>query len=565
MRNALALLASIILLTSVRMSAQSISAKPYQPLDVTQLRSVSDLNNEADAAYSRKDFARAAELYVKTFDAGFELPEIIYAAASCYARAGDSEKAFAYLYRTASMGYAAPEQAENDADLVALHTDPRWQLLLHALMQNRHDSEEQAAQVWDTASLDSPFKSRLSQDEKVAGLSKFWAEVKYNFAFPERLAQIDWDKLYLAYLKQVRSAKTTYEYYRILAELCSKLHDSHTNVYAPQGLEGSIALHTRLIESKLMVLDVWDSKLRARGILPGMEIVRINGIPVHQYAEQKIAPYQSASTKQDLDVRTYEYFLFTGRPSQPLELVLKDHSGRHLTRTVRRQPYAVLSRIIPKPPAFEFRVLANNVGYVVLNSFESPSVADQFLAAFDKISKADSLILDLRNNGGGNSDVGMRILATLINKPVPLEFWQTRDYKPIFRAWGRPIHMLSAPGGDLTPDEAHHYSKPVIVLISARTFSAAEDVLVAFDQSGRGKLVGQQSAGSTGQPLNFKLPGGGSARVCTWRGTYPDGRPFLGLGIRPQIDVEPNLQDFRAGNDAAVDVALGELKRARGQ
>lgn len=57
----------------------------------------------------------------------------------------------------------------------------------------------------------------------------------------------------------------------------------------------------------------------------------------------------------------------------------------------------------------------------------------------------------------------------------------------------------------------------MIVLTSARTYSAAEDFVVAFDAMKRGTIVGEPTGGSTGQPLLFVLPGGGTGRVCTKR------------------------------------------------
>jgi hypothetical protein len=61
----------------------------------------------------------------------------------------------------------------------------------------------------------------------------------------------------------------------------------------------------------------------------------------------------------------------------------------------------------------------------------------------------------------------------------------------------------------------------VLVLTSARTYSAAEDFVVAFDAMQRGRIVGEATGGSTGQPLLFDLPGGGKARICTKRDSYP--------------------------------------------
>jgi C-terminal processing protease CtpA/Prc len=559
-RAVLAIIGALVL-SPLSNTAQTTSGEWDRPIDMAQVRRANDLYEQADKAYSDQEFAKAAALFAEALDAGFGLPDIAYAAATSYARAGEKAKAFEYLDRAEAMGFTAADAVKNDPDLSSLHDDPRWEQVLRLMEKGGHDAQEQANGVWDTASLDTPFKTQLSDAERVAGLSKLWAEAKYNFIFPERLAQVDWDGLYLRCIPRVLAAKSTYEYYRLLAELCARLRDSHTNAYPAPELFGGVGLQTRLIEGRLMVLQVWDPELRDQGIEQGMEIVEIDGEPFREYAARNVAPYQSASTPQDMEVRTFEYFLLAGAPDEPVRLTLQSASGQRLARTIRRKSGKLLGPLWPKPPGFDFRVLPGNIGWVALNSFEDNAVADQFLAAFDRIAATSALILDLRNNGGGNSAVGMRVLATLIDKPVSLEFWQTRDYKPSFRAWGRPIVMLSAPGGDLPPDTAHHYSKPIIMLISPRTFSAAEDFLVAFDQSGRGTIMGEPSAGSTGQPLNFKLPGGGSGRVCTWRGTYPDGKQFLGVGVQPQTTVSPTLQDVRAGRDTVLDAAVAQLKQ----
>jgi C-terminal processing protease CtpA/Prc len=77
----------------------------------------------------------------------------------------------------------------------------------------------------------------------------------------------------------------------------------------------------------------------------------------------------------------------------------------------------------------------------------------------------------------------------------------------------------------------------------------------------RGKIAGEPTGGSTGQPLFFKLPGGGMARVCTKRDSYPDGRDFVGKGVQPQIIVHPTVSDVRAGRDPVLEAALRELRK----
>jgi C-terminal processing protease CtpA/Prc len=86
---------------------------------------------------------------------------------------------------------------------------------------------------------------------------------------------------------------------------------------------------------------------------------------------------------------------------------------------------------------------------------------------------------------------------------------------------------------------------------------------VAWKNSARGKIVGEASGGSTGQPLFFELPGGGNARVCTKRDTYPDGTEWVGNGIAPDILVRPTVADIRAGRDTVLERALELLKSGR--
>ena len=77
--------------------------------------------------------------------------------------------------------------------------------------------------LWDSPELNTPYRAELSESERIAGLSKFWSEVKYNFAYPEKLPAIGWDRLYLEWIPKVQAAKTTGEYYRQLMLLCARL------------------------------------------------------------------------------------------------------------------------------------------------------------------------------------------------------------------------------------------------------------------------------------------------------------------------------------------------------
>jgi carboxyl-terminal processing protease len=254
-----------------------------------------------------------------------------------------------------------------------------------------------------------------------------------------------------------------------------------------------------------------------------------------------------------------------GSFSEPVQLTLETADGRTIERTVRRLPLPELTKLAPdpNPKPFEFRVLPGSIAYVALNSFQDDATADEFFKSFNEIAASDALILDLRQNGGGNTNVGYRIMAALAEEPFIGSRWSTRDYKPAFRSWGRPDRMFIDPAGREPVDPDHHYAGRVIVLTSPRTFSAAEDFLVAFDQSGRGVIMGEPSGGSTGNPLYFKLPGGGGGLVCSKHDAYADGREFVGVGVKPRITVSPTVADFRAGKDTVLERAVAEIGKSR--
>ncbi len=515
---------------------------------------------QAAHAYATRDFAACGPLYLAAAaQADGDPSGNYYNAACCFALAGKTDDAFSALTHAFAAGFADIAHAKEDTDLTSLHSDARWKPLLdRAAAAAKADSE-----FWNGPAMQTPYRANLSEEEKVAGLSKLWAEAKFNFIYFDRVPDLNWDALYMKYLPRVRASKSTLEYYRLLIEMAARLGDSHTGVWMPKELREQVysapLLRARLVDGKVVVAAVAPA-LASTGITPGLEIVAIDGRPVMEYAKERVAPYVSASTPQDRDTRTYDYQLLQGPKRSPVELTLRDASGRTFKRSVPRLSGAEYRKAWPSDP-MTFRTLPGNVAYVALNTFEDARVADQFEAAFPEIAKADALVLDVRENGGGNSANGDRVLACLTDHPIPGTPWDTRDYRPTFRAWGRRETRYASPGDSIPPNGKLLFTKPVVLLTSPRTFSAAEDFTAGFHDMKRGRIVGETTGGSTGQPLSFPLPGGGAARVCTRHCTLADGTEFVGVGIRPDVAVSPTIADIRAGRDAVLEAALRELGR----
>jgi len=479
-------------------------------------------------------------------------PLLVFRLAALHARLGHKEEAFQLLHSVLLElpGWLRGD-IPNSAAFASLAEDPDFKQLKTRLAR--------VTALWDGSSFATDFTENLSEDEKIAGLSVFWSEVKNNFMDPSRLVELEWDRLYLSYLPRVRQSQSTFEYYRLLQEMCARLQDGHSRIWMPRELHsqqvGAGGLETGLIEDKVLILAVDSETLRDQGIRPGQEITRVDGIPVRKYAEERVAPYQSASTPQDLAAQVYSQNLTAGPKDNPVELELRTTGGDTVSRSIARNWNQSGNR-----PLVESRMLEGNIAYVAINSLNDPNVVSEFGKAFaDTVQRANALILDIRNNGGGNSGNGYEVLNYLTDQPYLTSSWKTRSYSPTFRSWGKGLQWRSYPAGEIKPNRPKYFTGPVALLIGPRTYSAAEDFCIAFRNAKRGLMIGELTGGSTGNPLFVRLPGGGGATICTKLDSYPDGSLFVGVGIRPDKTVAASIEDVRAGRDRVLETAIKTL------
>lgn len=409
-------------------------------------------------------------------------------------------------------------------------------------------------------SLATPYAEDLLANEKIAGLSRIWAMAREYFVHFDATPELDWDQAYLEAIETVLTTDSTADYYRELMRFVARLGDSHSNVYPPEELREHFyarpPITTQWIEGRVIVTGVFSDRLRALGFGVGSEIESIDGEPVEAYVRQHVAPFQSASTEQDLKVRKYGYALLAGPATRSLTLSLRQPDGSSQTIEVERSGYTD----VDWPESFQRRQLDGGIEYLSLDSFADDRALKAFNAAWPDIQQASGLILDLRNNGGGSSWPGHRILAHLIDDPVvPAASW-TRRNDSVRQAASASVQFHPLSVRPIEPIAEEQYAGPVVLLTGSRTFSAAEDMAMAFAASQRGVIIGETTAGSTGQPLMFDLPGGGMARICAKRDTWPDGSPLVGVGVAPDIEIAPNVSDIQAGRDPVMEAAMDWIR-----
>lgn len=84
------------------------------------------------------------------------------------------------------------------------------------------------------------------------------------------------------------------------------------------------------------------------------------------------------------------------------------------------------------------------------------------------------------------------------------------------------------------------YEGALQILISRNTMSAAEDFAAMFKTNKRGTLMGEPTCGSTGTPCMIALRCGGRAQVVSVGYRLLDGTEFIGTGITPDAEMDPD-------------------------
>ena len=431
--------------------------------------------------------------------------------------------------------------------------------------------------------------NELTNEEKIYGLSKFWQEVNYNFVYLNKVDKTEWNNQYKKLITEVQNTANDYEYYRLLQKFCATLNDGHTNVWFPKEIQDKI-LNSDFVEfkfilsnfdGKAIITKVNKSKLSELPI--GTEIIKVNGIPTKEYINQNVRPYISSSTEHILNDLSIKYMLegFIGSKFQ-LELRLPNGKIKTISLTHKEN---IEQELYPseKNELFEFKWINDDVVYIALNSFSSWEIMDSFSEKFQEIQKAKKLIIDLRKNGGGEGNIGREIIKYLTNDTILYSSKsKSRLHIPTYKAWGKytkaqdtlrgnwqkqsylsykdefyydfPYQPYSTSNLDITRIEL-----PTAILIGHNTASAAEDFLIYADNQENMTKIGEPTFGSTGQPMIFDLPNGGFDRVCTKKDTYPDGREFVGFGIKPDIEIKMTLTDYMKNKDPVLEKAIEYL------
>lgn len=317
------------------------------------------------------------------------------------------------------------------------------------------------------------------------------------------------------------------EFYKMLCPLITSIGDGHTTIQMPQEI---LQLKDGHLFPLLVEPQEKDHSLitlaNMFGVPKGVRILSVNGIKSQTLIESML-PYC------DGDVEFYKMAMLTNAFSPLMNLLYPGETynveyqrGKDVKTTTLKgvTPNELLAAISNQmndiwlfqrfEEPYSYRIIDNNVGLLTYASCEEPEKMGVFAdAAVADMKKhgVKELIIDLRLNGGGNSEVGDSLLRRISKVPFMFRTRSIRKITPttlrMANNAGLGLHYTFAPGVyeqniakdsanyNLPLPESRRFNGRVWMLISHCTYSSGADCATAFKEFHMGKVVGQETGG----------------------------------------------------------------------
>lgn len=378
-----------------------------------------------------------------------------------------------------------------------------------------------------------------------------WSTTNKNFYDPHFLGH-DWKAIGARYRARLGSVHTDEEFARLTGQMLDELGASHLYIVPPHSSAASgvgIGVQFRDFSGVSIVSDVDPlSDARAKGIKIG---------------DRLLSPAKA----------------LRGAPGTMADVKLKTCTGAVRTlKVVREGAYWP-----PVHPGFAWHAVRvgpdRSIGYLRIDRFDD-GAAPLIDQAMEELKDTDGLIIDVRENSGGNFSAARlisyfsgpsQIAIALFSRPYleklghPVTAADVRAAPKVIGAYTTPqvFEAVSKNGGGAAfmTENLHdkEYTKPVVVLIGGDTGSAAEGFAAMMHRMTTAKLVGRETEGALLSSEHFDLSDGWQLVVPVSGLWAADGTDYRDRPTPPDINVTWKPGDLCSGHDPDIEKAKALL------
>lgn len=361
--------------------------------------------------------------------------------------------------------------------------------------------------------------------------------IRARFAHWEAVPELRYDTAFRSYRVRAMALPDRFDFDTATLAFVAGLRNGHTDfwdLWLSERHGAPLPFTLRPVQGRWAVAASEHPELRA-----GDEVATIDGEPFERFFARRERYLSGSSERQRRRALGRHPYLF------PTHFGLQLADGREV-RVVRVRP----ATAPPAPPveAVPNRwLVADSVAYLRIPYFGEERYEKRALELVGSTyGGARALVLDLRGNGGGSTPWKLRKALTGGRG----RRWKVRhdNARPsLMQRVGAPVVIRAA--------RVPRFRGRVVVLTDGGCYSACEDLIGGMRGLRHVTVVGDTTGGSTGQPIVTSFGNGMNARVSARRYLLPDGSPFEGVGVAPDVAVPRTVESLRDGSDPALERA----------
>jgi hypothetical protein len=409
------------------------------------------------------------------------------------------------------------------------------------------------------------------------------------------------DSLFTATRSCLNKSMTSHEFYKTMLPLVVTLHDGHIK-WIPSGrdehypffTDKQFPLHLYFTGKKAWVAGNYGES----DIPKGSEIRSINGYSVESIIGTLLPNmtfsdgFSTQGKYEDLNHFFSGYFATHFGPFQEFEIVYEHNGLVHTSKLAAVTEQTIKAyKDLNKPASqlpFRLQVTGTRAVMTIERFWDDKKEQDYktFLKdSFRELKKhhVTHLILDVRNNEGGNEPYGVLLYSYLARKPfryydhikvaqkkkITFQAWSPKIYTSVIRKYlvkkRENGYVFTFPKGlkKIKP-KANAFNGDLFVLVNGNSFSVTTEFAARAHADGRAIFIGQETGGgyrtnSSGMFTVVQLPHTkidlGIPMFGFQMADIPPSIPF-GRGIIPHYTVVPSIQDVLQHKDPVMDYTL---------
>lgn len=201
----------------------------------------------------------------------------------------------------------------------------------------------------------------------------------------------------------------------------------------------------------------------------------------------------------------------------------------------------------------KYKILDDNIGYIRYESFQSAVGDGNLDEVLSYLAPCNGLIIDVRDNKGGNLTNSTRIAARFTNEKVLTGYIRHKTGKG-HNDFSDPMAIY------LEPSKGVRWQKKVVVITNRRCYSATNDFVNNMKDLPNVILLGDKTGGGSGLPFSSELPNGWTIRFSA-SPIFDRNMQQIEFGIDPDVKVNMDPKDEQKNKDTLIEEARKLLNK----